>query len=88
MLRLLCLTAGLIVLCWGASWTVAEWQFRAGLKKAKADMDAKRFATAGRWLAGQWFIRLCMVGWPGYQQSNNANAQWVYDLLGYCNRRW
>jgi enediyne biosynthesis protein E4 len=49
----LCGAAGLLALGWGASWTFAEWQFQVGLKKAEADIDARRFEAAGRWLAAQ-----------------------------------
>ena len=48
-----CGTAVLLALGWGASWTVAEWQFRAGLKKARADIYSRRFEAAGHWLAAQ-----------------------------------
>ena len=54
---LLCLIAGLGVLAWGGSWILAERRFQAGLKQAKADMDAKRFEVAGAWLFLYGFAR-------------------------------
>ena len=36
-----CGAAVLLALGWGASWTVAERQFQAGLKKARADIRLK-----------------------------------------------
>ena len=46
-----CGVASLLALGWLASWVVAERQFQAGLKQAKADMDSRRFEAARRWLA-------------------------------------
>ena len=37
----------------GASWTFAEWRFEAGLSRARADLAARRFEAARRWLASQ-----------------------------------
>ena len=50
----LCLTAGLSSL-WagGRCGSSQERRFQAGLKQAKADIDARRFEAAGRWLAAQ-----------------------------------
>ncbi|MGP0068326.1 MAG: FG-GAP-like repeat-containing protein [Isosphaeraceae bacterium] len=50
---LLCLIAGLGALYRPALSILAERRFQAGLKQAKADMDAKRFGAAGAWLAAQ-----------------------------------
>ncbi len=48
-----CGAGGLLVLGWGAMWAVPEWQFQAGLKKAREEIASKRFEAAGRWLAAQ-----------------------------------
>ena len=37
----------------GSFLELAERRFQAGLKKARADIDARRFEAAGRWLAAQ-----------------------------------
>ena len=66
----LCWAAGLLTLGWGASLIVTEWQFQVGLKKAKADIDARRFETACRWLAAQSALR------PGHAEAA--------FLLGIC----
>jgi tetratricopeptide (TPR) repeat protein len=49
----LCLAAVLLALGLGALATLAERRFQAGLSKAKADVGARRFEAAGRWLAAQ-----------------------------------
>ena len=46
-----CLTAGLLALGWGAIWILAERQFQAGLKKARAEIESRQFDTAARRLA-------------------------------------
>jgi enediyne biosynthesis protein E4 len=50
---LLFLAAILLLVGWGALWTVAERQFQAGLQQAKVDIELDRFEVAGRWLAAQ-----------------------------------
>jgi enediyne biosynthesis protein E4 len=54
---LFCLAAVLLLLGLGVLWTLAELRFQAGLKQAKADIAARRFDAAGRWLAAQSVAR-------------------------------
>lgn len=54
----LCLAVVLVAIGWGAWWLVAERQFQVGLRQARADVDARRFERAGRWLAAQSARRL------------------------------
>ena len=62
--------AGLLVLCCAAMWAVPAWRFQAGLKKARADIRAKRFEGAGRWLAAR-----------SAERPNHAE---IALLLGIC----
>ncbi len=66
------LAAGFLALGWGAQRTFAEWRFRAGLKQARADVAARRFEAARRWLASQ------SIGRP-----ENGEAAF---LLGLCEQ--
>jgi YD repeat-containing protein len=67
-----CLAGSLLVLGWGAARTFAEWRFQAGLGQAKADIAARRFDAARRWLADRS---------PGRPECLEATY-----LLGACER--
>ncbi len=49
----LVLAVCLVVLLWGAWWTIAEGRFQAGLAWAKAEIAGQRYEPARRWLAAQ-----------------------------------